>query len=249
MADHGRRRRRAWARCDRCRPRRPTPRPNTHSARSGPATPEAAKAQAEAWLKKAGKFDQAAFDKIWAEEDASVLDRTLATLELGSADAKAIMAVRQERRRRRPEGSARHPEGREARHLLPRQPGPRLRPRADQRPRVRGIPRPPSTTVKAEQTVDPAAYFFHRAVAEHALIKKDDALRSIVRLIDDVTDAPDRYKMLATIMFFDMGELEEGREGPVATSAADGQQRTSSRPGPRRQDHPGHPEEDRLPPR
>ena len=30
-------------------------------------------------------------------------------------------------------------------------------------------------------------------------------MRSIVRLIDDVPDAPDRYKMLATIMFLDMG--------------------------------------------
>ncbi len=63
--------------------------------------------------------------------------------------------------------------------------------------------------IKAEQTVDPAAYFFHRAVAEHALIKKDDAMRSIVRLIDDVTDAPDRYKMLATIMFLDMGNWKK----------------------------------------
>src|SRR4051812_40072926 len=50
------------------------------------ATPEAAKAQAEAWLKKTGKFDQAAFNKIWAEAETSVLDRTLATLELGSPE-------------------------------------------------------------------------------------------------------------------------------------------------------------------
>ena len=55
--------------------------------------PEAAKAQAEAWLKKAGKFDAAAFDKVWADADASVLDRTVATLELGSPEAKAAMAV------------------------------------------------------------------------------------------------------------------------------------------------------------
>ena len=66
--------------------------------------PEAAKAQAEAWLKKAGKFDQAAFDKIWAEDEASVLDRTLATLELGSADAKKVMAVGPQRGGRGPEG-------------------------------------------------------------------------------------------------------------------------------------------------
>ena len=63
--------------------------------------------------------------------------------------------------------------------------------------------------IKAEQTVDPSVYLFHRAVAEHALIKKDDALRSIVKLIDDVSDAPDRYKMLATIMFLDMGNWKK----------------------------------------
>ena len=58
--------------------------------------------------------------------------------------------------------------------------------------------------VKPEETVDPAAYFFHRAVAEHALMKKDDAMRTIVRLLDDVADAPDRYAMLGRIMFVEM---------------------------------------------
>ena len=53
--------------------------------------PAAAQAQAEAWLKKAGKFDQAAFEKVWTQEEASVLDKTLATLELGSPDAKKVM--------------------------------------------------------------------------------------------------------------------------------------------------------------
>src|SRR5829696_8250031 len=55
--------------------------------------PDQAKAQAEAWLKKAGKFDQAAFDKVWAEADVSVLDKTLATLELGSDEAKKVMTT------------------------------------------------------------------------------------------------------------------------------------------------------------
>src|SRR5262245_48471053 len=54
--------------------------------------PDVARAKAEAWLKSAGKFDPAAFEKIWADADASVLDRTIATLELGSPDAKAAMA-------------------------------------------------------------------------------------------------------------------------------------------------------------
>ena len=35
-------------------------------------------------------------------------------------------------------------------------------------------------------------------------MKRDEASQSIVRLLDDVADAPDRYKMVATLMFFDM---------------------------------------------
>ena len=57
------------------------------------ATPEAGKALAEAWLKKAGKFDQTAFDRIWSQDEVSVLDRTLAKYELGSEDAKKVLAI------------------------------------------------------------------------------------------------------------------------------------------------------------
>jgi hypothetical protein len=170
--------------------------------------PEAAKAQAEAWLKKAGKFDQAAFDKIWAEDEVTVLDKTLATLELGSPDAKAILAA-----------------GRNAALEAPKDvPAVLKDEKQDSFLRAnlalgfaRGLTNgrvyeeslAALATVKAEQTVDPSAYYFHRAVAEHALIKKDDALRSIVRLLDDVADAPDRYKMLATIMFLDMQQWKK----------------------------------------
>jgi hypothetical protein len=52
--------------------------------------------------------------------------------------------------------------------------------------------------------VEPSTYFFHKAVAEHALIKKDKATKTIFRMLDDVPDAPDRYRMLATIMLIDM---------------------------------------------
>jgi hypothetical protein len=41
-------------------------------------------------------------------------------------------------------------------------------------------------------------------VAEHALMKKDDAMRSIVRLLDDVSGSPDRYTMIGRILFVEM---------------------------------------------
>ena len=167
------------------------------------ATPEVAKAQAEAWLKKAGKFDQAAFDKIWAQEEASVLDKTLATLEFGSPEAKKIMDA-----------------ARVATVEAPKAVPPVLKDekqdsyfrgnlalgfaRALTNGRVYEESLEALGGIKAEQTVDPAVYFFHRAVAEHALMKKDDAMRSIVRLLDDVADAPDRYTMLGRIMFVEM---------------------------------------------
>ena len=54
------------------------------------------------------------------------------------------------------------------------------------------------------QVVDPSAYFFHRAVAAYSLMLKRDADEAIARLLDDVGDAPERYKMVAALMHFDM---------------------------------------------
>jgi hypothetical protein len=58
--------------------------------------------------------------------------------------------------------------------------------------------------VTPEQVVEPATYFFFKAVAEHATMKRDAANTTITRLLEDVADAPDRYRMVATMMFFDM---------------------------------------------
>jgi len=166
-------------------------------------TPEAGKAQAEGWLKKAGKFDQAAFDAIWSQDEASVLDRTLATLELGSADAKAIMTAARNAATEAPKDVPALFKDEKA--------DPYVRAnlavgfaRGLTNGRVYEESLVALAGIKPEQTVDPAAYYFHRAVAEHALMKKDDAMRSIVRLLDDVAGAPDRYAMLGRIMFVEM---------------------------------------------
>ena len=55
-----------------------------------------------------------------------------------------------------------------------------------------------------ELVIDPAAYFFYRAVAEHGLMQRDAAVQSVGRLLDDVADAPDRYRVVATLLFFDL---------------------------------------------
>jgi hypothetical protein len=57
---------------------------------------------------------------------------------------------------------------------------------------------------KPEEVVDPAAYLFHRAVAEHALLYKEAAHRSLSRLLEDVAEVPDRYKAVGSLMMLDM---------------------------------------------
>src|SRR5262249_15794353 len=54
--------------------------------------------------------------------------------------------------------------------------------------------------VRPEQVVDPAAYLFHRAVAEHALLNKGEATKTIVRLLEDAATSPERYKTVSALM-------------------------------------------------
>src|SRR5262249_47964865 len=70
--------------------------------------------------------------------------------------------------------------------------------------------------VKVEQVVDPSAYLFNRAVAEHALELRTDANYSIIRLFDDVTDSPERYKTVAALMVYDMLGWQEKDLGSIA---------------------------------
>src|SRR5207249_3385467 len=56
-----------------------------------------------------------------------------------------------------------------------------------------------------EDVVDPAAYLFNRAVSEYSLLQKDEANRTIRRLLDEAgTFSPERYKAVAMLMQLDM---------------------------------------------
>ena len=167
------------------------------------ATPaEAAKAKAEAWLKSIGKFDQAAFDKIWNDEKRTVLDRTADSLALGNTEVAALLA------------SVRSPD-----NVPAEVPGILKDEKQDNFFRTNvalAFAKAAATkkvyeealealkSVNPEFAVDPASYFFFKAVSEHATMKKDAATGSIVKLLDDVADSPSRYTMIATLMFFDM---------------------------------------------
>lgn len=55
-----------------------------------------------------------------------------------------------------------------------------------------------------EQVSDPATYLYHRAVSEHALMLKEEASNSLDRLLQDVPDLPERYKMLGMLLAYDL---------------------------------------------
>lgn len=172
---------------------------------------ETAKAQAQEWLKSTGKTDEATqrrFQEIWQADDRPLLDRVVETLTLGDANAAKLMA--------------------EARD--PSTPAPKDVPsllkdtkqklffranlalayaKALSNRRIYEESLDALRTIRAEQVVDPSAYCFFRAVAEHALLKRDEANKSIGRLLDDVADSPERYKMVAVRMFFEMQSWKE----------------------------------------
>ena len=199
--------------------------------------PEQARSQALDWLKGVGKTDETttkAFDAIWAS-DRTLLDKMTATLELGDADAKKLLD--------------------EARD--PNMPAPQTVPAA-----IKDAKRPlfyranlalayakalstrriyeegleALKTIKPEQVVDPSSYLFYKAVAEHALLLKREADDTILRLLDDVVDAPERHKMVAALMHFDMRQWRDKDLGWIARKMGNIERRLDlSRGGPKTQ--------------
>ena len=164
---------------------------------------EDAKAKSEAYLKDANKLDAAAFAKIWANDARSILDRTVESLALANPEVATLLK------------SAKNPDVEAPAEL------PKFLADASADPffkanvatayakalagkRVYEEALDALKAAQPELVVDPSTYYFYKAVTEHALIQKEQAVGSIVRLLDDVADAPDRYKMVATLMFFDM---------------------------------------------
>jgi hypothetical protein len=201
------------------------------------ATADAARAQSLAWLKDTGKADarQKEFDALWATDHA-ILDKVAGTLALGDADAARLLA------------NARNPASPAPievpavlkdtkkpvffRSNLALAYGKALINRRVYEEGLESL-----KVARAEQVVDPAAYLFDRAVAEHALLLKEEANRSILRLLDDVVDAPERYKMVAALMHFDMTGWRDKDLGHVARMMDNIERRLDlSRGGPQTQE-------------
>ena len=209
--------------------------PSFGSLRS--ALPEAARAQAETWLKEVGKTDaatQKAFADIW-NGDQTVLDKVAETLCLGSADAKRLLDEARDGKRSAPTEVPSLVKDRKLpafyRANLALAYGKALSNRRIYEEALEAL-----EAVKPEQVVDPATLLFHRAVAEHGLMKARESNTTIVRLLDDVTDAPERYKMVAALMVFDMMAWKDKDLGSIARKMDNIERRLDlSRGGPKTQ--------------
>jgi hypothetical protein len=176
-----------------------------------------ARSQAQAWLKGVGKTDAKTmqqFDAIW-KTDRSLLEKVADTLCLGDDKAAKLLA-----------------EARNVDSSPPTETPALLKDlklpvyfranltlayaRALSNRKVYEEALEAMLLTKAEQVVDPAAYLFHRAVAEHSLMLRRQADESIVRLLDDVDNAPERYKMVAALMHFDMLTWQDKDLGWIA---------------------------------
>lgn len=178
---------------------------------------EEARSQALAWLKGVGKSDATtikAFDAIWAS-DSLLLDKVTDTIVLGDAGAARLLSEARDPNTSAPTAvpdlikDSKRPSFFRANLALAY-----AKALSSRRVYEEGLDA--LKTVKVEQVVDPSSYLFHKAVAEHALMMRTEADQSILRLLDDVADAPERHKMVAALMHFDMQSWKDKDLGWIA---------------------------------
>jgi hypothetical protein len=172
--------------------------------------PDVAQAKALGWFKATGKADDEgmkAFEAIWSTEKAP-LEKVTETLILGDPEAKKLLDEARDVSLPAPTAvpailkDGKKPAFFRANLAL-------AYARALAQRRIHEEALEALAAVKVEDAVDPSTYLFHKAVAEYAMIRKDDARRTILRLLDDVVDAPERYKMVAAMMHFDMASWQD----------------------------------------
>ena len=173
-----------------------------------------AKKQAQTWLKATGKADAARFNAIWSA-DRPLIDKVSATLELGSPEAVALLKQARDDAAPAPIEvpallkDAKKPAFYRANLAL-------AYAKALTSRKVYEEALESFAAVKPEDVVDPSAYLFHKAVCEHALMLKDRADSTIDRLLVDAGDAPERYRMVAALMHFDMLTWQDKDLGWIA---------------------------------
>jgi hypothetical protein len=175
-----------------------------------------ARKQAETWLKsvKADDATLAKFKTLW-DSDRPLLEKVSATLALGDKDAAKLLADAKDFDAAAPvEVPAVLKDKKKAAFLRDNLALAYAKALTSRKVYEEALET--FAAVKAEDVVDPSAFFFHKAVCEYELMLKDRADASIDRLLVDVTDAPERYRMVAALMHFDMLTWQEKDLGWIA---------------------------------
>lgn len=159
--------------------------------------------KAARYLQEAGKYDRNRFEELWGDTSRALVDRLADCLALADPQVAAALAEVRNRNSLPPA---------ELPYFLIESQQPLFfraniglayaRALTSRRIYEEGLDI--LRLFRPEQTVDPGCYLFHRAVCEHGLMLKQEAEESITRLLDDVPSAPERYRMVATLMHFDM---------------------------------------------
>jgi hypothetical protein len=198
----------------------------------------AVKAKAEAWLKGVAAGDAAKlqqFERVWKEETRSVTDRLADTFALGNAAAAKLLAEARNQTSPAPIEvpailkDAKQPEFFRANLALAYS-------RALSNRRIHEEALETLKLFRPEQVVDPSAFLFHRAVCEHALLQRQEAGKTIGRLLQDALDSPERYKTVGMLMLLDMQTWKDKDLGAVARKMDNIQRRLDlARGGPQTQ--------------
>jgi hypothetical protein len=168
---------------------------------------EVAKAKVADWLKAAGKLDTAKLESIWQVSDKTVMTRVLESIALGNPDAQKVLDNARDVTADAPTAVPAAIAAEKDAFVKTNLGAAYARALAGKKVYEEALLA--VKDAKPEELVDPSAFYFFKAVAEHSLggyqkAKKIDAVNTIVRLVDDVVDAPDRYRVVATQMFFDI---------------------------------------------
>jgi hypothetical protein len=153
-------------------------------------------------------------EAIWRQKDRSVLERLADTFALGNPEAGQLLADARDAKAPAPTKvpailtDAKQPDFFRANLALAYGRALSLR-------RVYEEALAVLKTAKGEDVVDPACYFFQRAVCEYALLQKAEAEKSINRLVDEVK-GPYRYQIVAILMLMDMQTWKEKDLAAVA---------------------------------
>lgn len=79
--------------------------------------------------------------------------------------------------------------------------------------------------VRPQELVDPASYFFHKAVCEHRLLKAKEGLATLKQLLENTSDVPVRYSTVAALMKADLEKLKEKSLDEVSRMMSDVERR------------------------